>query len=48
MGAPAADRRVLWVSVSQDLRYDAVRDLRDVGADDVAVFPQVRGLVCTL
>ena len=33
--------RALWLSVSNDLRYDAVRDLSDVGAKDIKVFPEV-------
>lgn len=35
-------RRVLWVSVSNDLRLDARRDLDDIGATDIAVWPEVR------
>ena len=33
--------RCLWVSVSNDLRYDAVRDLTDVGAPEIKVWPEV-------
>ena len=33
--------RVLWLSVSNDLRFDAERDLADVGAADIPVFPKV-------
>ena len=33
--------RTLWLSVSNDLRFDAERDLADVGADHIPVFPQV-------
>ncbi|KXZ54936.1 hypothetical protein GPECTOR_3g106 [Gonium pectorale] len=33
-------RRVLWVSTSTDLRFDARRDLSDLGADDIPVFPK--------
>ncbi|KAK9815308.1 hypothetical protein WJX72_001386 [[Myrmecia] bisecta] len=33
-------RRALWVSVSNDLKYDSIRDLEDVGADAIKVFPQ--------
>ncbi|DBA83686.1 TPA: hypothetical protein ACH3X1_016793 [Trebouxia sp. C0004] len=32
--------RTLWLSVSNDLRFDAERDLADVGADNISVFPQ--------
>ncbi|CAD5223444.1 unnamed protein product [Bursaphelenchus okinawaensis] len=31
-------KRALWFSVSSDLYYDAVRDLRDIGADNVDVY----------
>lgn len=44
----AGGRRVLWVSTSSDLRYDARRDLQDVRgkgeASWVNVFPKVGGL----
>lgn len=30
-------KRAIWVSVSSDLKYDAERDLRDIGAHKVAV-----------
>ena len=33
--------RVLWISVSNDLRFDAERDLADVGAANIPVFPKV-------
>ena len=33
-------RRTLWVSVSTDLRYDAVRDLKDVDAANIVVHPR--------
>ena len=33
--------RTLWLSVSNDLRYDAERDLSDVGAKNIKVFPEV-------
>ena len=33
--------RVLWLSVSNDLRFDAERDLADVGAKNIPVFPKV-------
>ncbi|KAF5829652.1 hypothetical protein DUNSADRAFT_15693 [Dunaliella salina] len=33
-------RRVLWVSTSRDLAYDARRDLDDMGCDDIAVHPK--------
>lgn len=35
-------RRCLWLSTSNDLRYDAVRDLTDVGAEHIKVYPEVR------
>ena len=31
-------KRAIWVSVSSDLKYDAERDLRDIGAGKVPVF----------
>merc|ERR1719233_2241032 len=31
-------KRAIWVSVSNDLKYDAERDLKDIGADKVEVF----------
>lgn len=34
--------RTLWLSVSNDLRFDAERDLADVGASHIPVFPTVR------
>jgi hypothetical protein len=34
---------VLWVSTSNDLRFDARRDLKDMGAEaDIPVYPPVR------
>ena len=33
--------RTLWLSVSNDLRFDAERDLADVGAGHISVFPKV-------
>lgn len=36
-------KRVLWVSVSTDLRQDAARDLKDVGASDIKVYPDKVG-----
>ena len=32
----------MWVSVSADLKFDAVRDLEDVGAGFIPVLPRVR------
>lgn len=32
-------RRALWLSVSNDLRFDAERDLRDIGATKIDVHP---------
>ena len=34
-------KRTLWLSVSNDLRFDAERDLADIGAEKIAVFPKV-------
>ncbi len=35
-------RRILWVSVSADLRHDAARDLADVKASHIPICPRVR------
>ncbi|RVE49107.1 hypothetical protein evm_006228 [Chilo suppressalis] len=32
-------KRAIWVSVSNDLKYDAERDLRDIAADRIPVYP---------
>lgn len=32
-------KRAIWVSVSNDLRYDAERDLKDIGAGKIDVHP---------
>ena len=32
-------KKSIWVSVSSDLKYDAERDLRDIGAGKIAVHP---------
>ncbi|KAL4705853.1 hypothetical protein ACJJTC_019288, partial [Scirpophaga incertulas] len=32
-------KRAIWVSVSNDLKYDAERDLRDIGAGRIPVYP---------
>ncbi|XP_059054768.1 protein strawberry notch [Achroia grisella] len=32
-------KRAIWVSVSNDLKYDAERDLRDIGAGNIEVYP---------
>lgn len=32
-------KKALWLSVSNDLKYDAERDLRDIGAKKIQVFP---------
>ncbi len=39
-------RRMLWVSTSNDLRYDARRDLSDLGVDEstIPVLPPVSDL----
>lgn len=39
-------KRCLWISVSNDLRYDAVRDLGDVNARHIKVWPEVN--VCRI
>lgn len=36
---------MLWVSVSNDLRFDAIRDLDDIGARHIRVWPEVKDLV---
>ena len=38
------NRRIVWVSVSADLKFDAVRDLEDVGAGHIPVLPKVLSL----
>ena len=30
-------KRAIWISVSNDLKYDAERDLHDIGADNIHV-----------
>lgn len=35
----AGRKRAIWVSVSNDLKYDAERDLRDIGAGYIDVHP---------
>jgi hypothetical protein len=30
-------KKAIWVSVSNDLKYDAERDLKDIGADNIDV-----------
>lgn len=32
-------KKALWLSVSNDLKYDAERDLRDIGAKKIQVYP---------
>ena len=32
-------KKGVWLSVSNDLRYDAMRDLRDIGANRVILHP---------
>lgn len=32
-------KRSIWVSVSNDLKYDAERDLKDIGASTIKVYP---------
>lgn len=31
-------KRAIWVSVSNDLKYDAERDLKDIGASKIEVY----------
>lgn len=31
-------KRAIWVSVSNDLKYDAERDLKDIGASNIDVY----------
>lgn len=40
-------KRILWVSCSNDLRVDALRDLGDLGtvASDIPLFPEVHVMV---
>lgn len=30
-------KKAIWISVSNDLKYDAERDLRDIGANNIDV-----------
>lgn len=32
-------KKAIWISVSNDLKYDAERDLRDIGATKLDVHP---------
>lgn len=32
-------KKAIWISVSNDLKYDAERDLRDIGASKIEVYP---------
>lgn len=32
-------KKAIWVSVSNDLKYDAERDLKDIGASKIEVHP---------
>lgn len=32
-------KKAIWVSVSNDLKYDAERDLNDIGANKIEVYP---------
>ena len=43
--AYAGGRRVLWVSTSNDLRFDARRDLDDLGVKHIGVYPMKRDSV---
>jgi len=37
-------RKILWVSVSQDLREDARRDLDDIGAQNISIYTGNKGV----
>ena len=41
------NERILWVSVSTDLKFDAARDMEDVGADGIPVAPKVASLAAS-
>ena len=43
--AYSGGRRVLWVSTSNDLRFDAVRDLDDLGVKNIGVYPNKKDSV---
>ena len=32
-------KKAIWVSVSNDLKYDSERDLNDIGANKIEVYP---------
>ena len=32
-------KKAIWVSVSNDLKYDSERDLTDIGASKIEVYP---------
>ena len=34
------NERILWVSVSTDLKFDAARDMEDVGAEAIPIAPK--------
>ena len=40
-------KRFLWITVSNDLKFDSERDLKDVGCN-LTVYPQVGCLLCGL
>lgn len=39
-------KKAIWISVSNDLKYDAERDLRDIGAGKIEVFALNKVLSC--
>lgn len=39
-------KRSVWISCSSDLKYDAERDLKDIGASDIEVFDMKRVKAC--
>lgn len=39
-------KRAIWVSVSNDLKYDSERDLKDIGASKVEVYSLNKVSLC--
>lgn len=40
-------KRAIWVSVSNDLKYDSERDLKDIGASKVEVYSLNKVSLCS-
>lgn len=40
-------KKSIWLSVSNDLKYDAERDLRDIGAKKINVYPLNKVVILT-